>query len=94
MDFFCVFAIGQGAEVCFISHPQAKLYSFVLPVALLLVFNLLALGHTVSHILKTRKVYVNLFNLFYFDPLVEKHEWIAPLLYKEISGGILNLTIL
>ena len=41
---------------CFISEPQGLLYSFVLPVALLLLFNVFALGHTVIHIVKTRKV--------------------------------------
>ncbi|XP_022799580.1 adhesion G-protein coupled receptor G6-like [Stylophora pistillata] len=46
---------GQGKEECFISQPLAKLYSFVVPVALVLLFNLLALGHTVSRIVKTRK---------------------------------------
>ncbi|KAL9971181.1 hypothetical protein ACROYT_G023673 [Oculina patagonica] len=46
---------GQGEEECFISQPQALLYSFVLPVALMLIFNLYALGHTVFHIVKTRK---------------------------------------
>ncbi|KAL9971183.1 hypothetical protein ACROYT_G023676 [Oculina patagonica] len=46
---------GEGEEECFISQPQAILYSFVLPVALLLIFNLFALGHTVFHIVKTRK---------------------------------------
>ena len=38
---------GQGAEECFISQPRALLYSFVLPVALLMIFNLFALGHIV-----------------------------------------------
>ena len=47
---------GQGEDECFISQPQAILYSFVLPVALLMIFNLFALGHTVVHIIKTRKV--------------------------------------
>ncbi|KAL9971179.1 hypothetical protein ACROYT_G023671 [Oculina patagonica] len=46
---------GQGDEECFISQPQAILYSFVLPVTLLMIFNLYALGHTVIHIIKTRK---------------------------------------
>ncbi|XP_078374510.1 adhesion G protein-coupled receptor L4-like [Oculina patagonica] len=46
---------GQGEEECFISQLQALLYSFVLPVALLMIFNLIALGHTVVHIIKTRK---------------------------------------
>ncbi|KAL9971188.1 hypothetical protein ACROYT_G023681 [Oculina patagonica] len=46
---------GQGDEECFISQPQAILYSFVLPVALLLTFNLFALGHTVICIVKARK---------------------------------------
>ncbi|KAL9971193.1 hypothetical protein ACROYT_G023689 [Oculina patagonica] len=46
---------GQGGEECFISQPRALLYSFVLPVALLMIFNLYALGHTVIHIVKTRK---------------------------------------
>jgi len=46
---------GQGADECFISQPRALLLSFVLPVALLMVFNLFALGHIVIHIVKTRK---------------------------------------
>lgn len=47
---------GQGEAACFISEPQGLLYSFVLPAALLLLFNVFALGHTVIHIFKTRKV--------------------------------------
>ncbi|XP_078372820.1 adhesion G protein-coupled receptor L4-like [Oculina patagonica] len=46
---------GQGEQECFISQPRALLYSFVLPVALMLIFNMIALGHTVIHIIKTRK---------------------------------------
>ncbi|KAL9971187.1 hypothetical protein ACROYT_G023680 [Oculina patagonica] len=46
---------GQGDEECFISQPKAILYSFVLPVALLITFNLFALGHTVICIVKARK---------------------------------------
>ncbi|KAJ7393383.1 hypothetical protein OS493_006354 [Desmophyllum pertusum] len=46
---------GLGEEECFISQPRAILYSFVLPVALLMVFNLFAFGHTVIHIVNTRK---------------------------------------
>ena len=64
---FLIFTIGQGKEECFISQPLAKLYSFVVPVALVLLFNLLALGHTVSRIVKTRKVYADLIDLFSFD---------------------------
>jgi len=47
---------GQGEEDCFISQPQAILYLFVLPVALVMIFNLFALGHTTIHIVRTRKV--------------------------------------
>ena len=47
---------GQGEAACFISEPQGLLYSFVLPATLLLLFNVFALGHTVIHIAKTRKV--------------------------------------
>ena len=47
---------GQGTDECFISQHQAILYSFVLPVALVMLFNLYALGHIVIHIVKTRKV--------------------------------------
>lgn len=46
---------GQGEEECFISQPQAILYSFVLPVALVIIYNMFALGHTTIHIVKTRK---------------------------------------
>ncbi|XP_078373674.1 uncharacterized protein LOC144657238 [Oculina patagonica] len=46
---------GQGDEECFISQPKAILYLFVLPVALLITFNLFALGHTVICIVKARK---------------------------------------
>ena len=53
---FLFYITGQGADECFISQPRALLLSFVLPVALLMVFNLFALGHTVIHIVKTRKV--------------------------------------
>ena len=38
------------------SQPQAIFYSFVLPVVLLMIFNLFALRHTVIHIVITRKV--------------------------------------
>ena len=47
---------GQGEAYCFIAEPKAILSSFVVPVALILVFNLFALVHTVLHIVKTRKV--------------------------------------
>ncbi|XP_067051044.1 uncharacterized protein [Acropora muricata] len=46
---------GQGEAYCFIAEPKAILYFFVVPVALILVFNLFALVHTVLHIVKTRK---------------------------------------
>ncbi|XP_044178528.1 LOW QUALITY PROTEIN: uncharacterized protein LOC122960408 [Acropora millepora] len=46
---------GQGEAYCFIAEPKAILSSFVVPVALILVFNLFALVHTVLHIVKTRK---------------------------------------
>ncbi|XP_078373665.1 uncharacterized protein LOC144657232 isoform X1 [Oculina patagonica] len=46
---------GQIEDNCFISQPQAILYLLVLPVALLMLFNLFALGHIVFHIVKTRK---------------------------------------
>ncbi|XP_078373687.1 adhesion G protein-coupled receptor L3-like [Oculina patagonica] len=46
---------GQGEEECFISQPQAILYSFVLPVTLLIIFNMFALGHTVIYIVNSRK---------------------------------------
>lgn len=47
---------GQGEKECFISQPQALLFSFIVPVALLMLFNLFALGNTTTHIVKTRKV--------------------------------------
>ena len=53
---FLFYITGQGADECFISQSRALLLSFVLPVALLMVFNLFALGHIVIHIVKTRKV--------------------------------------
>ncbi|XP_044178131.1 LOW QUALITY PROTEIN: uncharacterized protein LOC122960179 [Acropora millepora] len=46
---------GQDQAYCFIAEPKAILSSFVVPVALILVFNLFALVHTVLHIVKTRK---------------------------------------
>ena len=52
-DFFFT---GQGEAACFISRRQAILYAFVLPVALLMLFNIFALGHTILHIVRTRKV--------------------------------------
>ena len=52
-----------------------------------------ARAHCESHSQNTKGI-CKFVQHFYFDPLVEKHEWIAPLFYKEISGGILNLTIL
>ena len=52
-DFFLT---GQGEAACFISRRQAILYAFVLPVALLMLFNIFALGHTIVHIVRTRKV--------------------------------------
>jgi len=48
-------APGQGEKECFISQPQALLFSFIVPVALLMLFNLFALGNTTIHIVKTRK---------------------------------------
>ena len=47
---------GRGETECFISESRAKAFSLVLPVALLMLFNLIALGHTVVHIVETRKV--------------------------------------
>lgn len=47
---------GKGKEECFISQPKAILYTVIVPVALLMIFNLFALGHTVIYIVKTRKV--------------------------------------
>ncbi|XP_015752352.1 PREDICTED: adhesion G-protein coupled receptor G2-like isoform X1 [Acropora digitifera] len=46
---------GQDEAYCFIADRKAILYFFVVPVALILVFNLFALVHTVLHIVKTRK---------------------------------------
>ncbi|XP_067051036.1 uncharacterized protein [Acropora muricata] len=46
---------GQDEAYCFIAEPKAILSSFVVPVALILVFNLFALVHTLLHIVKTRK---------------------------------------
>lgn len=46
---------GLGKEDCFISENRAKIFSFIFPVGLILIFNLFALGHTSFHILKTRK---------------------------------------
>ena len=65
---------GQGTDECFISQRQAILYSFVLPVALVMLFNLYALGHIVIHIVKTRKVskinyYLRTFFYFITDVL-------------------------
>ena len=47
---------GQGEEECFIPQPQALVYSFIVPVTLIMIFNLFALGHTTIHIVSTRKV--------------------------------------
>ncbi|XP_068753649.1 uncharacterized protein [Montipora capricornis] len=46
---------GEGEAYCFISKPEAVLYSFVAPIALIMLFNAFALVHTVLHIVKTRK---------------------------------------
>ncbi|XP_068755902.1 probable G-protein coupled receptor Mth-like 1 [Montipora capricornis] len=46
---------GEGEAYCFISKPEAVLYFFVAPVALIMLFNAFALVHTVLHIVKTRK---------------------------------------
>ncbi|XP_068697787.1 probable G-protein coupled receptor Mth-like 1 [Montipora foliosa] len=46
---------GEGEAYCFISKPQAVLYFFGAPVALIMLFNAFALVHTVLHIVKTRK---------------------------------------
>ncbi|XP_068758169.1 uncharacterized protein [Montipora capricornis] len=46
---------GEGEVYCFISKPEAVLYFFVAPVALIMLFNAFALVHTVLHIVKTRK---------------------------------------
>jgi len=47
---------GQGEKECFISQPQALLFSLIVPVALLMLLNLFAFGNTTTHIVKTRKV--------------------------------------
>ncbi|XP_068697827.1 latrophilin-like protein 1 isoform X2 [Montipora foliosa] len=46
---------GDGEAYCFISKPNAVLYFFVAPIALIMLFNTFALVHTVLHIVKTRK---------------------------------------
>ncbi|XP_068753665.1 adhesion G-protein coupled receptor G2-like [Montipora capricornis] len=46
---------GEGEAYCFISKPKAVLYFFVAPIALIMLFNVFALVHTVLHIVKTRK---------------------------------------
>ncbi len=80
---------GQGEEECFISQPQALLYSFVLPVALLMFFNLYALGHTVVHIIKTRKVMENHWlTSSFMEPLIAKDYLVTTRLYfLKWNGG-------
>ncbi|XP_068753198.1 uncharacterized protein [Montipora capricornis] len=46
---------GDAEAYCFISKPNAVLYFFVAPIALIMLFNTFALVHTVLHIVKTRK---------------------------------------
>ncbi|XP_067029889.1 uncharacterized protein [Acropora muricata] len=46
---------GEGESYCFISNPEAVLYFFVAPIALIMLFNAFALVRTVLHIVKTRK---------------------------------------
>ncbi|XP_068755921.1 uncharacterized protein [Montipora capricornis] len=46
---------GDGEAYCFISNPEAVLYFFVSPIALIMLFNTFALVHTVLNIVKTRK---------------------------------------
>ena len=47
---------GDGEAYCFISNPEAVLYFFVSPIALIMLFNTFSLVHTVLNIVKTRKV--------------------------------------
>ncbi|EDO34420.1 predicted protein [Nematostella vectensis] len=48
--------IGYGrGEYCFIENPSAMLYLFLLPVAIILLYNFIALFHTMWHIRAVRK---------------------------------------